>query len=166
MCQNDARTSRWCARSNRTAPHPDLLGSLGTGCIERRGCRAPRGCPPRRRMTPMVSDDRIPRRTACEPLRYEPNALESEPLLICDRPRRVGRCTWTSVLLEQVSQAENLVSALQVEKAGVASRRQLLRKGRTRSCASVSSLLPRPRRCRPRRLIGEAIDHAESAPCR
>ncbi len=29
-----------------------------------------------------------------------------EPLLICDRPRQVGRCTRTSVLLEQVGQAE------------------------------------------------------------
>ena len=83
-----------------------------------------------RRMTPVVGDDRIhdgQRRSR----HVRSERAGGEPLLICDRPRRVGRCTReTSVLLEQVGQAEKILGNPHWVSAGRGQgRRQLLRKG-------------------------------------
>ena len=61
------------------------------------------------RMTPVVGDDRVhdgQRRGR----HVRTKRAGGEPLLICDRPCRVGHCTReTSVLLEQVGQAEKIL---------------------------------------------------------
>ena len=89
----------------------DLIeGSLGTGGVKHaEDAKHLKRVRHIRRMTPVVGDDRVhDGQRRGRHVRTE--RAGDEPLLICDRPCRIGHCTReTSVLLEQVGQAEKIL---------------------------------------------------------